>query len=91
MNMGLMVVAPDTYHFEMSLLNDSVWWNMEFMVVTPDTSHFEMSLLNNAVKRNRNMDNDFSLNRYCPSKQNQKQRKFENKTKQNKSKQSKTK
>ena len=76
MNMGLMVVAPDTYHFEMSLLNDSVWWNMEFMVVTSDTSHFEMLLLNNAVKRNRNMDNDFSLNRYCPSKQNQKQKKI---------------
>ena len=48
--MLLMVVAPETYHFDMSLLNDSVWWNMEAMVVTPDTSHFEMSLLmNNAV------------------------------------------
>ena len=47
-----MVITLDTFHFEMSPLNDSAPENMKLMSVTLDTSHFEMSPLNNCAPKN---------------------------------------
>ena len=44
-NMLFMLFTPDTFQFEMSLLNDVAPWNMADMSWTFDTSHFEMSSL----------------------------------------------
>ena len=39
----------DTFHLEMSVLNDAAVLNMPYMLVTVDTSHLEMSPLNNVL------------------------------------------
>ena len=44
-----MSVVFDTFHFEMSQLNEAVPANMAFIEVTFDTSHLEMSPLNDVA------------------------------------------
>ena len=53
-----MLVALDTSHLEISLLNDDASANMAFMLVTLDTSHFERSPLNNDAEEPARVPND---------------------------------
>ena len=47
-----MLRTRNTFHFEISPLNDCVSENIRAMLVTLDTSHLEMSLLNEVAREN---------------------------------------
>ena len=51
-NMRTILVTLDTFHLDMSLLNEVAESNMSSIVVTLDTSHLEMSLLKDDASAN---------------------------------------